>query len=74
MSILPQFNILKIFKAMITELGKKQEPSDLQARILEWVTNAFFRGSFQPMDQTQVSCITGRFFTIWATREAQRCP
>ena len=29
------------------------------------------RGSSQPRDQTQVSCITGRFFTVWATREAQ---
>jgi len=25
--------------------------------------------SSQPWDQTQVSCITGEFFTIWATRE-----
>ena len=29
------------------------------------------RGSFQPRDQTQVSHIAGRFFTILATREAQ---
>ena len=28
------------------------------------------RGSSQPRDQTQVSPIAGRFFTIWATREA----
>ena len=28
------------------------------------------RGSFQPRDQTQVSHIAGRFFTIWATRES----
>ena len=28
-------------------------------------------GSSQPRDQTQVSHIAGRFFTIWATREAQ---
>ena len=42
----------------------------LQARMLEWVAISFSRGSFQPRDQTQVSCITGRFFTIWATREA----
>ena len=26
--------------------------------------------SSQPRDQSQVSCIAGRFFTIWATREA----
>ena len=28
------------------------------------------RESSQPRDQTQVSCIAGRLFTIWATREA----
>ena len=42
----------------------------LQARILERVAFPFSRGSSQPRDQTQVSCITGRFFTSWATREA----
>ena len=42
----------------------------LQAVILEWVAMHFSRGSSQPRDQTQVSLITGRFFTIWATREA----
>ena len=26
------------------------------------------RGSFWPRDWTQVSCIAGRFFTIWVTR------
>ena len=40
-------------------------------RILEWVAYPFSRGSSQPRDQTQVSCIAGRFFTSWATREAQ---
>ena len=35
----------------------------LQARILEWVALPFSRGSSQPRDQTQVSCIAGRFFT-----------
>ena len=42
----------------------------LQARILEWVAFPFSRGSSQPRDWTQVSCITGGFFTSWATREA----
>ena len=41
-----------------------------QARILEWVAFPFSRGSSQPRDRTQVSCIGGRFFTSWATREA----
>ena len=35
----------------------------LQARILEWVAFPFSRGSSQPRDQTQVSHITGEFFT-----------
>ena len=34
----------------------------LQARILKWVAFPFSRGSSQPRDQTQVSCIAGRFF------------
>ena len=42
----------------------------LQARILEWVAIPFSRGSFQPRDQTQFSYTAGRFFTIWATKEA----
>ena len=36
----------------------------LQARILEWVAIPFSRGYSQPRDQTRVSCIAGRFFTI----------
>ena len=43
----------------------------LQARILEWVAFPFSRGSSQPRDWSQVSCIAGGFFTSWATREAQ---
>ena len=39
----------------------------LQARIVEWIAIPFSRGSSQPRDQTQVSHILGRFFTIWAT-------
>ena len=42
----------------------------LQVRILEWVAISFSRGSSWLKDQTQVSCIAGGFFTIWATREA----
>ena len=40
-----------------------------QARILDWVAITFSRGSSWPRDQTRVSCIKGRFFTIWATRK-----
>ena len=34
----------------------------LQARILQCIAVPFSRGSFQPRDQTQVSCIEGGFF------------
>jgi len=41
-----------------------------QARVLEWVVISFSRGSSWPRDQTQVSHIAGRHFTIWSTRKA----
>ena len=43
----------------------------LQARILEWVTFPFSKGSSQPRDQIQVFHIAGEFFTSWATWETQ---
>ena len=45
----------------------------LQAKILEWVAISSSRGSFKSRDRTQVSCMAGGFFTIWATREAHIC-
>ena len=42
----------------------------LQARILEWIAVPFSKGSSPPRDQTQLSCLAGRFFSIRATREA----
>jgi len=45
----------------------------LQARILEWVTMPFSRGSSWLRLWTRVSCIAGRFFTIWATRIIYWC-
>ena len=41
-----------------------------QARVLEWIVISFSRGSSQSRNRTWVSCIAGRCFTIWATREA----
>ena len=46
----------------------------LQARILEWVAIFYFRGSSRPRDWTWVSCIAGKFFNVWATREALENP
>ena len=45
----------------------------LQVRILERVAIPSSKGSSQPRDWTQVSCIARGFFTSWATREAW-CP
>ena len=42
----------------------------LQTRILEWVDYPSSRGSSQPRNWTGVSCVAGRFFSSWATREA----
>ena len=42
----------------------------LQARMMEWVAISFSKGSSQTRVWTSVSCIAGRFFTIWVTREA----
>ena len=43
-----------------------------QPRVLEWVAISFSRGSSQPKDRTQASCIVGRRFTVWATREVRQ--
>ena len=39
----------------------------LQPRILEWIAIPFSRGTSQPRDWSLVSCIAGRFITVWAT-------
>ena len=44
-----------------------------QAKILEWVAMPSSRRSSWPTDWTWVSCIAGRFFTVWATRETFSC-
>ena len=42
-----------------------------QARILDWVAISFSRGSSWSRDWTRVSCIAGRCFIVWATKQAQ---
>ena len=39
--------------------------------LLEWVVKPSSREFSQPRDWTEVSGLAGRFFTVWATREAQ---
>ena len=44
-----------------------------QARVLKWVAISFSRGSCQPGDWTHISHITGRRFTLCATKGSQNC-
>ena len=44
----------------------------LQARVLEWVTISFSRGSFLPRNQIRVSCFGRRRSNLWATRETPK--
>ena len=41
-----------------------------QARILEWVSMSFSRGSFQTRDWTCISCTGRQILFHWATEEA----
>ena len=50
---------------ILFQLSHKGSP-----RILKWAAYRFSNRSFQPRNQTGVSCISGRFFTSWGTREA----
>ena len=43
----------------------------VQARILQWVAIPFSKGSSWPRDGTWESCISGRFFIIWATNKGE---
>ena len=42
----------------------------LQVRMLEWIAISFWRRSSWPRNQTRVFHTAGRFFSVWATREA----
>ena len=52
-------------RRILYQLSHKGRP-----RILQWVPYSFSRGSSQPRNWSGVSCIAGRFFINWATREA----
>ena len=39
--------------------------------VLKWIAISFSRGSSQPRDQSRVTHIVDRHFTVWATREVQ---
>ena len=50
---------------IVFQLSHQESP-----RILECVAYPFSKGSSWPRNRTRLSCITCRFFTSWATREA----
>ena len=52
-------------RGILYQLRHKGSP-----RILEWIAYPFSSRSSWFRNQTRVSCITGRFFTNWANREA----
>ena len=53
--------LLLLFRLFFDPIGCRPPGSSVhgisQARILAWVAISFSRGSFQPRDQTRVSCI-----------------
>ena len=51
-------------RRILYQLSHQRSP-----RILEWVAYPFFNRSSCPRNRTRVSCIAGRFFTSWATKD-----
>ena len=53
----------------LQSLGSQRVRHNLAIKQLEWVAISFSRGSSWPRGWSLVSCIAGRFFTVWAIRE-----
>ena len=62
-------SFLTLCDPMVHKLPGSSVRGILQARILEWVAISSCKGSSWPRDLTQVICIIGRFFTVWAISE-----
>ena len=63
--------------SVITDSSRTENSSVcgiLHSSIPEWIAILFSRESFTPRNQIQVSCTSGSFFIIWATREAFQGP
>ena len=54
---------------MVYNLSGSSVQGILLARMLEWISIPFLRGSSWLRDQTWVSHAAGRFFTLWATKK-----
>ena len=61
-SLVSEMKVAQLCPILFDPMGYRVD-GILQARILEWVAFPFSRGSSQPRDRTQVSCIAGGFFT-----------
>ena len=66
--LLSCFNLVRLCGPMDCSRPGSSVHGILQARILKWVAMPSSKSSSQPKDRTQISCIAGRFFTIWASR------
>ena len=77
-AVLVTQSCLTLCDSMYCSLPGSSVHGILQARKLEWAAIPFARGSSQPGARTWVSCIAGRFFTIWATgmvwNKSNQCP
>ena len=60
--LLNQVRLFMDYRPWITGHQGPLSMGNLKARILEWVAYPFSRESFQPRNQTWVSCNTGGFF------------
>ena len=68
--VLSHFNFVQLF--MTLWIAAHQDPLSMGFSKQEYWSGlpSFSRGSSRPRDWTCICCIAGRFFTIWATREA----
>jgi len=69
--------VVQLYLTLCNPMDRRPTPGSsvhgiLQARILEWVAMPSFKRSSPPKNRTWVSYTAGKFFTIRATREAQK--
>ena len=69
LSVIYGFEVKSLSHVRLRRLPGSSVHGIFQAIVLEWIAISFSRGSSQPRDQTWVSPIVDRRFTIWATRE-----
>ena len=76
MKVLITLSCPTLFDPMDCSLPGSSVHEILETRILKWVVVLLSRRSSRPRNQTHVfcvSCIVGRFFRVWATRETHVC-